>query len=98
MYLVELKKDKSSRADRVRAVELKNTERDIITFGEIQELFDLRMHYVWVTKSPVQDGLVEYDGEPQWNARVSTAAGSAGLPVAAWSRWAAPERSVPGSR
>src|SRR5271165_524220 len=65
VYLAELKKGESSGADRVTAVELKNTERNIITFGQIQESFDLRTHYASVTKSPVQDGLVEHDGEPE---------------------------------
>jgi hypothetical protein len=49
----------------VTAVERKNTERDVITFRQLKELFHQRIHHILVTESPVQDRLVEHDGEPK---------------------------------
>ena len=64
VHLAELEKSKSASADGVTAVERKNTERDVITLGQIYELLHLRTHYIWVTESPLQDRLVEHRGEP----------------------------------
>ena len=64
VHLAELEESKSASADRVTAVERKNTERDIITLGDLYELLYLRTHDIWVTESPLQDRLVEHRGEP----------------------------------
>src|SRR5580692_10410579 len=65
VHLAELEKSKRASPDRVTAVERKNTERDIITLGHLNELLYLGTHYIWVAESPLQDRLVEDGGEPQ---------------------------------
>ena len=72
----------------MRTVERKNTERDAITLGEVEKLFDLRLHYVSVTESAVQDGLVEYDGQLQWMSRVSTCCRASLASTRRLARWA----------
>ncbi len=68
VYLVELKKHESPGADRVRAVERKNTQRDISTLvGELEKPFNLVVHYVSVAESPKKDRLVENCGKGKWS-------------------------------
>ena len=59
VYLVELEKHESARTDRVPTVERKNTKRNCITFGDVQQPIQLHLHYVWIAESPIQDRFVE---------------------------------------
>jgi len=56
---VKLEKHESPCTDWVRAVERKDTERNVGTLRQILKAFDLRLHYGSVAETPKQDRFVE---------------------------------------